>query len=84
MKSKNVFFSCLWVLFLLLLPVETRAQGQYLNKLPNNTVNTIVEDHQGFLWIGTTHGLCRFDGYNYLTFYPQNSPDALVNDDILN
>ncbi|MGI9532542.1 hybrid sensor histidine kinase/response regulator transcription factor [Lutimonas sp.] len=33
--------------------------------LPNNTVNAIVQDSLGFIWIGTNDGLCRYDGMNY-------------------
>ena len=36
--------------------------------LISNQVNTIVQDHQGYLWIGTTDGLQRFDGTRYKTF----------------
>jgi ligand-binding sensor domain-containing protein len=29
--------------------------------LPDNTVNTIVEDHAGTIWVGTHNGLAQFD-----------------------
>jgi len=29
--------------------------------LPNNSIYTILEDHKGFLWLGTNAGLCRFN-----------------------
>ncbi len=32
------------------------------------TVTSIVQDGQGFVWIGTQNGLNRFDGYEFLTF----------------
>ncbi len=31
------------------------------NGLPNNSIYTILEDHKGFLWLGTNAGLCRFN-----------------------
>jgi hypothetical protein len=31
------------------------------NGLPDNTINGIVEDQYGYLWISTNSGLCRFD-----------------------
>lgn len=29
--------------------------------MPNDVINTIVEDDQGFLWISTNKGICKFD-----------------------
>lgn len=36
--------------------------------LPNNTVKCITQDRQGFIWIGTFDGLCRFDGVSFTVF----------------
>jgi ligand-binding sensor domain-containing protein/PKD repeat protein len=36
--------------------------------LISNQVNTVVQDEDGFIWIGTTDGLQRFDGIRYKTF----------------
>ncbi len=40
--------------------------------LPQDTVSAVLQDHQGFLWIGTQAGLARYDGYRYTLF--QNDP----------
>lgn len=36
--------------------------------LPSNLVNDMVQDHQGFIWMATSNGLCRYDGYSFLNF----------------
>lgn len=36
--------------------------------LPSNTVTSIVQSRDGWLWIGTTHGIARFDGVNFVTY----------------
>ena len=36
--------------------------------LPNNIINSIVQDSIGFIWIGTNDGLCRYDGENFKIF----------------
>ena len=39
------------------------------NSLSNNHVNCITQDKYGFLWIATQHGLNRYDGQHYVTYY---------------
>ncbi|MDD3875696.1 MAG: two-component regulator propeller domain-containing protein [Bacteroidales bacterium] len=41
--------------------------------LSQNTVFTILQDSDGFLWIGTWDGLNKFDGYNFTFFRPNKS-----------
>ena len=36
--------------------------------LSHNQVRSIVQDTTGFIWIGTTNGLQRYDGKNLITF----------------
>lgn len=39
------------------------------NGLSNNTVTCLYQDKKGFLWIGTTNGLNRYDGNVFQTFF---------------
>lgn len=36
--------------------------------LPQNRVDCILQDSQGFMWFGTWNGLCRYDGYKIEVF----------------
>jgi len=42
----------------------TRSTG-----LPVDDVTCLAQDSTGFIWIGTSEGLFRFDGFNYRPFY---------------
>lgn len=50
------------------------------NGLSHNEVTSIVQDHDGFIWIGTRGGLNRYDGYEFKIFnqVPGDS-NSLVN-----
>lgn len=37
--------------------------------LSNSQINYIFQDSKGFVWIGTSYGLNRYDGYRFRTFY---------------
>jgi signal transduction histidine kinase/ligand-binding sensor domain-containing protein/DNA-binding response OmpR family regulator len=41
----------------------TNEQG-----LSNSTIETIYQDHRGFIWFGTRDGLNRYDGYQMVVF----------------
>jgi ligand-binding sensor domain-containing protein/two-component sensor histidine kinase len=49
--------------------VWTQAQG-----LPQDTVRAIAQTPDGYLWLGTSEGLARFDGYEFVTFTRDRVP----------
>ncbi len=67
----------------------TDQQEKYIQRiwtnesgLPQNTIQALIQTHDGYLWIGTPSGLARFDGVRFTIFTKQNTP-VLKNDDIL-
>lgn len=44
------------------------------NGLPQNSVTTIVQTPDGYLWLGTFGGLARFDGLKFTIFNSGNTP----------
>jgi len=51
------------------------------NGLPQNTVQALVQTHDGFVWLGTEVGLVRFDGNSFQVF-DRNSTPALPGNDV--
>ncbi|MBX2822505.1 MAG: response regulator [Rhodothermaceae bacterium] len=60
-------------------PDYTYRQFTIQDGLPSNTINTIYQTHDGYLWLGTNEGLVRFDGYTFTTFNATNSPGLASN-----
>ena len=64
-----VMVCCLCIFF----PI-VKAQSVYQlsvdNALPTNYVRTILQDKYGYLWMATTSGLTRYDGYQVEVLKP--------------
>lgn len=64
----------------------SNAQLQYTRQvwhvqegLPEDTVQAMQQTPDGYLWIGTTGGLARFDGTRFLTYRRSSSPALTEN-----
>jgi len=70
MKAKILFYSILF----LLTAAKIAGQNHPINYLDinqglsNNSVNSIYQDKQGYMWFGTYDGLNRYDGYEFKIF----------------
>jgi ligand-binding sensor domain-containing protein len=51
--------------------------------LPHNHVQAFLRDSKGFIWIGTTEGLCRFDGYSFKVFKKDPDNSNTIRDNII-
>ena len=75
------------LLLITLLAVGARGHEHYVvqhysikDGLSQNTVMAILQDKQGFIWLGTWDGLNRFDGYEFKTYKAMsNGIQAQVN-----
>ena len=47
--------------------------------LPQNTVHSIAQTPDGYVWIGTEEGLARFDGIRFTVFDKQKTPELKSN-----
>jgi signal transduction histidine kinase/ligand-binding sensor domain-containing protein len=54
--------------------VQRWEAGAAVDGLPQNTVTTVVQTRDGYLWIGTYSGLARFDGLRFTVFDDSNTP----------
>ena len=83
---KNAFlFLGLW-LFLSLHGIAQTIWSEefpFAQELPSNEMTELYQDAKGFIWIGTTNGLARYDGYHLQTFQTDHArPDKLTHNRI--
>src|SRR5574344_1884928 len=51
------------------------------NGLTTSQVNCIYKDQQGFLWLGTSYGLYRYDGFRFRNYFSNSrDPQSLGKD----
>src|ERR1700729_3091696 len=44
------------------------------NGLPQNSINDLLFDKNGYLWLATQVGLVRYDGSSFQLYYPNDKP----------
>ena len=77
-KYLSRIFSCA---FLLLLHLKADAQEPGMwhitddDGLPSRTVYHTVQDHKGYIWMGTEKGICRFDGQKFKVYKSEEFND---------
>ena len=49
------------------------------NGLPQNTVHSLAQTNDGYIWIGTEEGLARFDGVGFAVFNKENTAQLKSN-----
>lgn len=77
----------LFSIFILVMGLISYAQGQVLpfrtysieRGLSEAVVHDIIQDEEGYLWVGTSYGLNRFDGINFKNYYRE---DGLLNNKV--
>jgi signal transduction histidine kinase/ligand-binding sensor domain-containing protein len=50
----------------------TRTVWTQEHGLPQDTIRTIAQTKDGYLWLGTDEGLAQFDGYEFVVFNKEN------------
>lgn len=73
------------IFLVLSVALNINAQMYYplTDHISSYNVTTFAEDAKGYIWMGTNHGLNRYSGSNYATFYSQKDSASLNSDYIL-
>ena len=75
----------LYIILALLVPKVMYAQYRVTlgaTTLSSPVVSSIAEDESGNIWIGTNHGLNKYNGSSYIAYYASSDSFGLNDDDI--
>ena len=65
----TLLLTCLWAHAETTIPDMKFKRLDTRDGLSNSTINCIYQDSKGYVWIGTSYGLNRYDGYRFRTYY---------------
>lgn len=51
-------------------------------RLSSSTINDIVEDKLGYIWIATDRGLNKYNGYDYHNYFHTSNPNSLIDNQV--
>ena len=83
---RSAFVALLAVVAITAAPASADARFKNLSKesgLPGVTAFKVIQDRRGYIWIATSNGLERYDGYRFTTFkHRANNPASLASDTV--
>ena len=80
---RGVLISVLFLVFsMTVFPQQARQyafkQFTTLNGLASNEVGSVIQDREGYIWIGTQNGLQRYDGSQFITLVNRVSDSSSI------
>ena len=85
MKSATIFLNCLLLFAAGIYAQENISFEHFTSENGLSApVTHILQDRYGFLWLGTTDGLNRFDGKNFKVYRNQPHDSASLSNNIIN
>jgi len=78
---KKAYFTLLFLLYLHC--VFAQQHYQHFDKftiqdgLPSNVIYSLLQDSKGYLWVGTTNGLAKYDGYKFTVFKQTDDENSI-------
>ena len=83
--KKNIKNKLLIVVCLAMVLLAKADSGQLYtsDRLPSSLINCIIQDHKGFVWVGTDYGLSRFDGYRFINYLHDDKDTTSITDNTI-
>lgn len=86
-NKMNKIFSGILLFFCTFICASRTNAGQYVfshyssrEGLSSNYIHDITQDKNGFIWIATHYGICRFNGSSFHNYFSNDYPSMFRND----
>ena len=88
-RACAILLTCVVLGAVVVAPVQAATRDYYFTRigsergLTQNTITAMLQDTQGFVWVGTQGGLHRYDGQHYVPYRhdprdPASLPDSYI------
>lgn len=87
--KKSIYILLIYSISLFSNDLKAQQHNQFYDKfttkdgLPSDCVTSLMQDSKGYLWIGTTNGLAKYDGNKFTTFEQTNDTNSIGGHKIL-
>jgi signal transduction histidine kinase/ligand-binding sensor domain-containing protein/DNA-binding response OmpR family regulator len=92
MITCQTLYARIILLIVILFPIFSSSKAQsslkfkhfnYESGLSSNVIKDIIQDEDGFMWIGTDNGLNRFDGYTFKSYTSISGDSTSLNNNMI-
>ena len=84
MTAKNNYLLLFFLLFNTLTQAGLIKKIDLRDNISNNTIRSITQDKDGFMWFATEKGLNRFDGNSFVNYYADKDIENSISANSLN
>ena len=62
----------------LLFCMVSGAQKRVMDQMPNQKISDFYQDDEGYVWISTDYGICRYNGSDYVNYFHLSSEPSSI------
>lgn len=72
------FAKALPLIVSLLFCMVSGAQKRVMDQMPNQKISDFYQDDEGYVWISTDYGICRYNGSDYVNYFHLSSEPSSI------
>lgn len=84
----NMYWPCVMLLICTLQTLQAQERDIKFHHitvddgLPSNTINAVIRDSRGFIWIASENGVVRYDGYSFVKYRSNEKDNTSISSNV--